>query len=75
MLKDEQIWENKDSILKIEQMGESFRGFIFKKQDDGSLRFISAIFDRSVQIERLITGLNMKLVDKFLTLEKRGSEC
>jgi ABC-type Fe3+-hydroxamate transport system substrate-binding protein len=72
MLKDNQIWENDESIVKIEQLGESFRGFIFRKQKDNSLRFISAIFDRPAQTEKLIKELNMKLTNKFLTLENRG---
>jgi ABC-type Fe3+-hydroxamate transport system substrate-binding protein len=70
MLKDEQIWENDESIIKIEQMGESIRGFIFRKGKDGSLKFISAIFDRPKQVEQLIEELKMKLTNKFLTLDK-----
>jgi ABC-type Fe3+-hydroxamate transport system substrate-binding protein len=72
MLDDDQIWENKDSIIKIEKMGESFRGFIFRKGKDNSLRFISAIFDLPKQVEQLISELDMKLTNKILTLEKRN---
>jgi hypothetical protein len=71
MLKDEQIWENKDSIIKIEQLGGSFRGFVFRKEEGGSLRFVSAIFDRPQQVEKLITSLNMTLTNKILILEEK----
>lgn len=68
MLEDEQIYETDIYLMKIEKVSDSFRGILFKKeQDDKSIRFINVIMDRKKLLEELLIKLNFKLSTKILT--------
>jgi len=70
MLEDNQIYEDEEYVLKIEKLGESFHALIFKKENQ-TLKFINAVFDRDVRIERLIKKMNLSKSNKFITLRER----
>jgi hypothetical protein len=72
MLRDGQIWESTLYVLKIEKIGNDFRGVIFRKDTDNTLKFIEVLYNES-RLDRLtliIKKMDLSLTNKKLTTTK-----
>ena len=67
-LKDGQIWESENYIIKVEKMGIDFQAIFFKNEVD--LKF-TTIEVRGKKITKLLKNLSAKLTTKSLTLKEQ----
>ena len=69
MIKDNQVWENKTKIVKLEKANGKMHGIIFKIRTSG-LRFENILsFTSFSTIEKFLKKSRMRLTDKVLTIE------
>lgn len=65
---NDQVWENKTKVMKLEQNNGSIQGVLFKINTNG-LRFLEVIEADEIGMEKVIKKYRMKLTDKVLTIE------
>ena len=73
-LEDAQIWECETCVIQVQSMGKSyidFRGIIFSKSNDGSLRFVSMIYNEKNRLVNFILGLKMTISKKHIMTKER----
>jgi len=73
-LEDSQIWESDRCILQIQLAGKccfDFKGIIFEKNKNGSLKFNNILFNEKDRLGDFIKGLNMKLTKKRIITKER----
>ena len=73
-LEDSQIWECETGVVQVQAMGKSFgdfRGIIFSKKKDGSIHYVSMMYNEKNRLIEFIKSLNMINADKrIITKEK-----
>jgi hypothetical protein len=72
MLQDGQVWESPLYVLKIELMGSFFRGVVFRKEKDNTLKFIEVVFNETKQdrLTKMLERMSFTLTGKKLTTTK-----
>jgi len=73
-LEDSQIWESARCIIQIQLAGKDcfgFKGIIFEKDEDKSLKFNNVLFNEKNRLEDFIKDLNMKLTKKRIITKER----
>lgn len=73
-LEDSQIWESDRCIIQIQSAGEycfGFKGIIFEKDNNGSLKFNGILFNEKDRLGDFIKDLNMKLTKKRIITKER----
>ena len=77
-LKDSQIWESDRCIVQIQSLGENifdFRGIIFEKKKDGTLKFNNVIYNEKNRLVDFMISLNMKPAKKkIVTKDKNNAQ-
>lgn len=68
MLRDNQIWENKSKIAKLQQNNGKMQAVIFNIKSDG-LQFDDVISSENEDLEKYVKKLRMRPTDKVLILE------
>ena len=68
MLKDNQVWENKSKIAKVEENGSGLQAVVFKIKPDGLL-FDDIVCSKDVDLEKFLKKSRMQLTDKVLAIE------
>ena len=75
-LEDSQIWERERCVVQIQLMGKSsfdFRGVIFEKSKDGTLKFNNVLYNEKNRLIDFIKNLNMKVVKKKIIVKERDN--
>jgi len=77
-LEDSQIWESDTGVVQVQAMGKSFgdfRGIIFSKKGDGSIHYVSMIFNEKNRLVDFIESLNMTNTGRsIITREKVNAQ-
>jgi len=64
---DNQVWENKTKVIKLEQNNGSLHGILFEIKPNG-LRFLDVIKTDKTDLEKFIKKCKMKPTNKVLTI-------
>jgi len=68
MLKNNQVWENKTKIAKLENNKDTLQAIVFRITPTG-LKYEDMISSRDKDLEEFLKGAQMHLTDKVLKIE------
>lgn len=68
MLENNQVWENKTKIAKLENNSDTLQAIVFRITPTG-LEYEDMISSRDEDLEEFLKGAQMHLTDKVLSIE------
>ena len=69
MLNDNQVWENKTKVAKLEQSDEGMHALVFNIKTDG-LEFSSIVSSKDHNLETFLKKSRMHPTNKILTVSE-----